>query len=262
MVKQYENIILEIDAQIAKITLNRPSALNALCDQLNNDLLEALEIIQSDLEIRALILTGGTKAFAAGADIKEMMTAGPFEAERTATKAHLINDMLEALPIPVIAAINGPALGGGCELALSCDFRIAGENAMFGLPEVGLGIIPGAGGSPRLTKLIGTSKAKEFVMLGKVVKGSEAQAIGIVTQCVPDDAVMETVEKMAKKIVDKPAAAVKYAKEIINYAGQHDIATSKIYEKKLFSLTFATDDQLEGMQAFHEKRKPNFNHKR
>ena len=180
MQRKFENVILNLDEGIATIVLNRPQAMNALCDALNTDLLEAIRAVYADGTVRALIITGSGKAFAAGADIKEMINANQFDAERTASKAHSINDVLEALPIPVIAAVNGPALGGGCEIALSCDFRVAGESSAFGLPEVGLGIIPGAGGTQRLTKIVGPVKAKEIIMAGKVVKGKEAYEIGLV----------------------------------------------------------------------------------
>lgn len=262
MVKEFENIILTIENSIATIKLNRPQAMNALCNALNDNLIEALNIIKSDISVRALILTGSSKAFAAGADIKEMLNADQFVAERTAEKAHFINDTLEALPIPVIAAVNGPAFGGGCELALCCDFRIVGEKAMFGLPEVGLGIIPGAGGTQRLTKLIGPVKSKEMVMAGKVVKGEEAFEIGLATKCVPDEEVMDEAMSYAEKLCEKPAASLQYAKSAINYAVDNDINTGKRFEKYLFSLCFSTEDQKEGMTAFVEKRDPKYNHKR
>lgn len=262
MIKEFENVILSIEDNIATIKLNRPKAFNALCDALNNDLLDAINIVKNNISIRVLIITGNSKAFAAGADIKEMMDANQFVAGRTAEKAHYINDVLEALPIPVIAAVNGPALGGGCELALSCDFRIAGEKAMFGLPEVGLGIIPGAGGSQRLTKFIGPVKAKEIVMAGKAVKGKEAYDIGLVTKCVADEEVMNEAIDFAKRLCEKPAVSLQYAKSAINYAVDNDINTGKRYEKSLFSLCFETEDQKEGMKAFTEKRTPDFNNKR
>lgn len=262
MLKEFENIILTIEDKIAIIKLNRPQAMNALCNALNDDVISAINIIKQDTSIRVLIITGSSKAFAAGADIKEMIEADTFVAERTAEKAHFINNSLEALPIPVIAAINGPAFGGGCEISLSCDFRIVGERSIFGLPEVGLGIIPGAGGTQRLTKLIGPVKAKEMVMAGKIVKGKEAYEIGLATKCVPDEEVMNEALSYAKKLCEKPAASLQYAKSAINYAVDNDINTGKRYEKSLFSLCFATEDQKEGMKAFVEKRDPNYNHKR
>lgn len=262
MQKKFENVILNLDEGIATIMLNRPQAMNALCDALNTDLLEAIRSVYADGTVRALIITGSGKAFAAGADIKEMMNANQFDAERTARKAHSINDILEALPIPVIAAVNGPALGGGCEIALSCDFRVAGESSAFGLPEVGLGIIPGAGGTQRLTKIVGPVKAKEIIMAGKVVKGKEAYEIGLVTKCVPDEKVLEEAFALAEKISQKPAAALQYAKSAINYAVDNNVHTGSQYEKSLFSLCFETEDQKEGMKAFIEKRKPDFTNRR
>jgi enoyl-CoA hydratase len=262
MQRKFENVILNIEEGIATILLNRPQAMNALCDALNTDLLKAIGCVCEDTAIRVLILTGSGKAFAAGADIKEMMSANQFDAERTARKAHSINDALETLPIPVIAAVNGPALGGGCEIALSCDFRVAGENSAFGLPEVGLGIIPGAGGTQRLTKLIGPVRAKEVVMAGKIIKGKEAYEIGLVTKCVPDEEVLEQAFALAKQIICKPAAALQYAKAAINYAVDNNVQTGSEYEKSLFSLCFETEDQKEGMKAFVEKRKPDFTNNR
>lgn len=262
MIGEFKNVLLKKEDNIATITLNRPTALNALCNDLNDDMIEAINIIRQDLDIRVLIITGSEKAFAAGADIKEMMDSNLFEAERTSEKAHYINDTLESLPIPVIAAVNGPALGGGCELSLACDFRIAGENAMFGLPEVGIGVIPGAGGTQRLTKMIGAVKAKEMVMSGKMVKGREAYEIGLVTKCVADEEVMEAAVKYAKKLCQKPASALQFAKSAINYAVDNDINTGKRFEKALFSSCFSTEDQKEGMKAFTEKRRPEYSNKR
>lgn len=262
MEKEFENVLLKIENQIATIKLNRPQAMNALCDALNDDMLEAINIVYADTTVRVLIITGSSKAFAAGADIKEMLNANQFDAERTAKKAHFINDSLESLPIPVIAAINGPVLGGGCEIALACDFRIAGEKSLFGLPEVGLGIVPGAGGTQRLTRMIGSVKAKEIIMAGKLVKGKEAYEIGLVTKCVPDEEVMSEAFVLAEKLNKKPAAALQYAKAAINYAVDNDLNTGKQYEKSLFSLCFETADQKEGMKAFLEKRDPDFTNKR
>lgn len=262
MYKEFENIILETKGSISTITINRPQVMNALCKGLHKDLIDALDIIRKDHTIRVLILTGGRKSFVAGADIREMMEADSFEAERTASQAHFTNDSIEALPIPVIAAICGPALGGGCEIAMACDFRIAGEKAMFGLPETGLGVIPGAGGTQRLVTLVGPVKAKEMVMAGKVIRGKEAFDTGLVTMCVSDDEVMNEATRLAEKLCEKPAAALQYAKAAINYAVENGISSGKKYEKALFSLCFETEDQKEGMKAFVEKRPPLFNHKR
>jgi enoyl-CoA hydratase len=262
MMREFKNIILKIENNIAIITLNRPAAFNALCNDLNDDLIEAINIIKKDLNIRVMIITGSQKAFAAGADIKEMMNADMFEAERTSEKAHYINDILESLPIPVIAAVNGAAFGGGCELTLACDFRIAGEKAMFGLPEVSIGVIPGAGGTQRLTKIIGPVRAKEMVMFGRVIKGKEAYDMGLVTKCVADENVLQEALNYAQKLSEKPASALQFAKSAINYAVDNDINTGKRYEKALFSACFSTDDQKEGMKAFTEKRNPEYKNKR
>ncbi|MCR4442380.1 MAG: enoyl-CoA hydratase/isomerase family protein [Peptococcaceae bacterium] len=258
----HQQIIYAEDAGIATITLNRPQAYNALCAQMNSELMEVLDRLEEDAKIRVLIIGGANNNFAAGADIVEMMDATPFEAERTAETAHKINDRLESLKIPVIAAINGLALGGGFELALSCDFRIAGENSVFGLPETGLGIIPGAGGTQRLTRLIGPVKAKEIIMLGRRINGQEAYEMGIVNKVVPDGEVMAEARKMAARLMEKPAAALALAKMAIGCCLNHDISSGKLYERSLFSLSFASSDQKEGMKAFVEKRVPRYNHER
>jgi len=258
MEKHFETTILTIEDGICILSLNRPQAMNALCDDINRDIYESVKIILEDKTARVLIITGKGKAFAAGADITEMINADQFGAVIKARDGHFVNDLFEALPIPVIAAINGACLGGGFEIALSCDFRIAGERAMFALPEVGLGIMPGAGGTQRLTKLIGSAKAKEMVMLGKTVRGKEACEIGIVNQCVPDAQVLDEAVNMAKELCKKPAASLRYAKAAVNFAVNNDIKTGNDYEKALFSLCFETEDQKEGMKAFLEKRPPNY----
>ena len=258
----YEYIKLEVKDQIGIITLNRPKVWNALCAGLNYELADALGKIHHDQSVRVLILTGGDKVFAAGADVKGMQNATPFEAERTAYLGHMMNDMLEALPIPVIAAVNGVALGGGCELTLACDFRLVGKNTKFGLPEVGLGILPGAGGTQRLTKLIGATKAKEMVMLGKNIKGEEAYNIGLATAVTEDALVMEAAMEMAEKLKKKPASALRMAKAAINYGEDFGTGTGKNFEKLMFSLLFSTKDHQEGLDAFIEKREPAFDHQR
>jgi len=258
----YEYIKLEIKDQIGIITLNRPKVWNALCVEVNYELADALGKIHHDQSVRVLILTGGDKVFAAGADVKRMQNATPFEAERMTYLGHMINDMLEALPIPVIAAVNGVALGGGCELTLACDFRVVGQSAKFGLPEVGLGILPGAGGTQRLTNLIGATKAKEMVMLGKNIKGEEAYHIGLATTVTEDALVMETAVKMAEKLKQKPASALRMAKAAINYGENFGTGTGKDFEKLMFSLLFSTNDHQEGLDAFVEKREAKFDHQR
>lgn len=262
MEKQFETIILTIEDGICTIFLNRPQAMNALCDDLNRDLYAALKIVQDDRTARVLIITGKGKAFAAGADITEMLEANQFGAERKARDGHIINDFIESLPIPVIAAVNGAAMGGGLEIALACDFIVADEKALFAFPEVGLGIVPGAGGSQRLTKLIGAANAKKLILLGQMVKGPEALEMGLVTSiAAPGEALKEGLN-IAKKLCEKPAAALWYGKLAVNFAVDHDRHTGNEYEKTLFSLCFETQDQKEGMSSFLEKRAANYTHTR
>jgi enoyl-CoA hydratase len=257
---EYKHILFNEAGGIALITLNRPKALNALCRDLNLELLDVLAGIKKSAGVRVLILTGGPRAFAAGADITEMMNAAPGDAEKTSLLGHRVHDTLEALPVPVIAAINGPALGGGCELALACDFRVAAEDAVFGLPEVSLGIIPGAGGTQRLPLLVGPSVAREMVLLGRKVKGAEAERIGLVNKTVPPEAVMDTAREMAVKLCAMPGAALGLAKQALAEGINGTVDQGKRHEVRLFSLAFSTADQKEGMSAFVEKRAPSYRH--
>lgn len=258
----YEHVIYDVKDGIATITLNRPKAMNALCSPLNVDLLAALNEAEKDESVRVVILTGGEKVFAAGADIKEMQNATPLEAEKVAALAHSINNKMESFPVPIIAAINGMALGGGMELTLACDFRIAGEGALFGLPEVGLGILPGAGGTQRLVKLIGLGRAKEVVMLGKKIKAPQALEYGLVSAVVADDKVLEEAVAMAGKLMRNPASALFYAKSALTFGDQYGPCAGKVFEKAVFAATFATADQKEGMTAMLEKRKPEYKNER
>ena len=263
MVKEFENIIFSIDEDgIAIIKFNRPKSLNALCTPLNYDIMDALTYLERDTTVRVLIITGGEKVFAAGADITEMQTANSLHAYAVSMTAHSVNDRLEALMIPVIAAINGPALGGGFELSLACDFRIAGDDCLLGLPEVSLGIIPGGGGTQRLATLIGPSKAKEIAMFGKKLKGEEALALGVINRLVPAADVMEETMKFARKLALNPAAGLALCKMAINFGAENGETLGKVYERALFAVAFDTEDQTEGLTAFVEKRKPNYNHKR
>jgi enoyl-CoA hydratase/carnithine racemase len=258
----YENILFESEGGIAKITLNRPKAYNALCRAINLELEDALAKIKADPAVRVLILSGGMKCFAAGADIVEMMNAGPLEADKTAELAHSINNTLESLPIPVIASVCGMALGGGLELTLSCDFRVVAEDAKLGLPEVGLGILPGAGGSQRLSRYIGPARAKEVVMLGRNITGKEALEYGLATKAVPADQVEAETAKLAQRLMKKPAAGLMLAKSAINFGDTYGPGAGKLMEKALFAVAFSTADQKEGMKAFTEKREPEYKHVR
>jgi len=258
---EYKNIIWEIRDEIGLIRLNRPRQYNALCQQLNLELLDVLSKIRAEGAIRVLIITGNEKAFAAGADITEMMDASPLEAKHIAGIAHEINDTLEKLEIPVIAAVGGLALGGGCELALSCDFRIAGENCVFGLPEVGLGIIPGAGGTQRLTDLIGPGRAAEVVMLGRQIKGAEAERIGLVNEVVPVEQLEARAFEIARTLCARPRVALSAAKASIQMCVKNGCGVGRQYELQHFAQLFATYDQKEGMHAFAERRQPSYQHR-
>jgi enoyl-CoA hydratase len=245
-------INVSVSNGVATVALNRPAAMNALCRELNLELLEAIRAVSTE---RVLILTGGPKVFAAGADVAAMRDATPLEAYQTSEIGHLVHDTLESLPIPTIAAVNGFALGGGCELAMACDFRIAGESASFALPEVGLGVIPGAGGAKRLIQLVGLSLAREMILLGRRLSGPEAFQAGLCNKCVADSDVIGEASDMAQKLCKRPAVALGLAKRAINASDD-----SPEIEKLLFSLAFASPDQKEGMSALLEKRKPVFKH--
>ena len=261
-IMDYQNIIYSFNDGIATITLNRPKAWNALCAELNDEMIDVLNKIKYDQEVRVLIITGGPKVFAAGADIKQMSKASAMQGQRTAEQGHLINDMLEELPFPVIAAVNGPALGGGCEMTLACDFRVVGEHSSFAFPEVSIGIMPGAGGTQRMARLIGAAKTKEMVLLGKKIKGTEAGELGLATVVVPDEQVQEEALKMAEKLKGMPAYACAMAKRAINLGETYGIGTGKLFEKELFGLCFAHPDQEEGMDAFMNKRDPHYSNDR
>lgn len=254
----YKTITLQVEDGIATICLNRPQAHNALCSALNTELEDALHSLIRIPTVRTLIMTGGEKVFAAGADIKEMLAATPLEARETSRIGHRINTMLEELPFPVIAAICGLALGGGCELALACDFRVMGEHAKLGLPEVNLGILPGAGGTQRLTRLLGAAKAKEMVLLGRQISAAEALSLGLATAVVPDDQVHAKAADIAAELAKKPASAVMLAKQAINSGEDYGLAAGKVFESILFGMAFSSQDQLEGMSAFLEHRPPNY----
>jgi enoyl-CoA hydratase len=252
----YDNIIFSVKDGVATLQLNRPNAYNALNSAINKDILSALKETEDDESIRVLILTGNEKAFAAGADIGEMAAAGPNKAREVCAAAIEINDRLESMAIPVIAAVGGLAWGGGCELALACDFRIGGQKTSFKLPEVSLGIIPGANGTQRLLPLVGPAKTKELVMLCQAVKGEEAYRLGLLTRLVDDSEVLTEAVKLADELKSMPGRALAAAKWSINAGSNESIAEGKQIECAEFCLLFDTHDQKEGMAAFAEKRKP------
>ncbi len=253
----YENIEIETNGHVGVITLNRPQALNALCDALVAELGQALDAFEADENVGCIVLTGSEKAFAAGADIKEM-------AEKSYMDAYLADfitvgwERVTKCRKPVIAAVAGYALGGGCELAMMCDFIIAADNAKFGQPEITIGTIPGAGGTQRLTRFVGKSKAMEMVLTGRMMDAQEAERAGLVSRVVPLDSLMDEAMKAADTISGLSRPVVMMAKESVDRAYETTLAEGVRFERRLFHSTFATADQKEGMAAFVEKRQPNF----
>ncbi len=250
-----EFVTYEVEGLTGIITINRPNALNALNSQVLKELDEILTHIDTSL-VRALILTGaGEKSFVAGADIGEMKTFTKKEAETFGKKGNDLFHRLETFSLPIIAAVNGFALGGGCELCLSCDIRICSENAVFGQPEAGLGITPGFGGTQRLARIIGPGMAKQMIYTARNIKAEEAYRIGLVNAIYPQKELLSEAKKMAKGIADNAPIAVRNCKKAINDGLQVDMDQAVIIEEKLFGDCFETLDQKEGMGAFLEKRK-------
>ena len=250
-----EFITYEVEGQIGIITINRPKALNALNSAVLDELDKTLDAVDQEA-IRCLILTGaGEKSFVAGADIGEMSTLTKAEGEAFGKKGNDVFRKLETFPIPVIAAVNGFALGGGCEISMSCDIRICSENAVFGQPEVGLGITPGFGGTQRLARIVGTGKAKEMIYGARNIKAEEAYRIGLVNNVYPAEELMPAAKKLACTIARNAPIAVRNCKRAINEGIQVDMDQAIVIEEKLFGSCFETCDQKEGMNAFLEKRK-------
>jgi enoyl-CoA hydratase len=254
-----ENILITADGAIATITFNRPKALNALNAALLAELSYAVDAIKNDPKVRVLVLTGaGEKAFVAGADIKELDGLTPLQAKAVAMKGQGTVDKIAALPIPVIAAVNGYALGGGAEMALACDFIYAADTASFGLPETSLGLIPGFGGTQRLARLIGPQQAKELIFTGKIITATQAQSLGWVNHVFPADELMPQVMTTAQALAGKGRVSLRAAKEAIDAGLETDLATGLKIEQNAFALCMASDDAREGTRAFIEKRKANF----
>ena len=253
----YKNITAEKDGAVGVITLNRPDALNALSEPLMIELTAALDDFEADGDIGCIVLTGSEKAFAAGADIKDMQP-------KTYMDAYLEDfitqnwERVTRCRKPVIAAVAGFALGGGCELAMMCDFIIAADSAKFGQPEITLGVLPGAGGSQRLTRLVGKSKAMEMCLTGRMMDADEGERAGLVSRIVPADELLEETMKTAAKIAAMSRPAAMMVKESINRAYETTLAEGVRFERRLFHSVFATEDQKEGMDAFTEKRKPDW----
>lgn len=256
---RYNHILFETADNIATITINRPKSLNALNTEVLDELRHAVAAVSSDENIRVLILTGsGEKAFVAGADIGELAEFNPLSARQFVANGHQTMATLQNLSIPVIAAVNGFALGGGLELALSCDFIYASENAKFGLPEITLGLIPGFGGTQRLARIIGKNRAKEMIFTGKMISAEEAAQIGFVNLVTPAAELMTTARKTARAMASKGKVSLNMAKQAVNQGLDVDLATGCKMEADAFCLCIASEDAREGTSAFLEKRKPAF----
>lgn len=250
----YENIIFEKEENIAVITFNRPEAMNALNNQTRAEFGQAIKDVAGDDEIKVLILTGSGKSFVAGSDIKEFNKTTPFVAHNIMR----LGEMVEKLEKPVIAAVNGFCLGGGCEIAMGCDIIIASEKAKFGQTEINIGIIPGGGGTQRLQRIVGPYRAKEMIFTGEIIRAEEADRIGLVNRVVPMDELMPAAKELAGKIAAKSAAALKLAKTAINRGMQTNLESGLKYEYELYSISLSLEDKEEGVNAFLEKRAPKF----
>ena len=252
----YQNIIVSKEGSIGIVQLNRPTALNALNFELMAELVKALEELDGDQAVRVIILTGSDRAFAAGADLKEMSQAGPVDL--ILGRRFELWDRIRKIAKPIIAAVSRYCLGGGNELAMSCDLIIASENATFGQPEVNVGIMPGAGGTQRLIRAVGKYKAMEMILTGKPITAQEAYRVGLVNRVVPTESLMDEAKKIANEIASKPPISIRAAKEAILKAQDTALEVGLDFERKSFYMLFATEDGKEGMKAFLEKRKPNF----
>ena len=253
---EYEHILVERDGRVVLIRLNRPKQLNAINTVLMGELVAALKAADTDPAVGAMVVTGDERAFAAGADITEM--AGASAVEMLLRNQFERWDHIRKVSKPIIAAVSGYALGGGCELAMTCDLIVASESARFGQPEVNLGVMPGAGGTQRLTRAVGKARAMELVLTGRPITAREAEAHGLVNRVVPVEVYLDEAMKLAHEIASKPAIAVRLAKESVLKAFDTTIETGLEFERRSFYMLFATEDQREGMAAFVEKRPPNW----
>ena len=255
----YENILFEAADGVGVLTFNRPKALNALTTNTLEELKEVVESIAFAREIRVLVLTGaGDKAFVAGADITGFQTLNPLQARHFAELGQEVFFKLEHLPQPVIACVNGFALGGGCEIAMACDFIYASEKARFGQPEVNLGLIPGFGGTQLLSRIVGRAKAKELCMTGEAIDAQQARELGLVAKVFPTEQLLDETLKAAKLLAGKAPGVLRSIKQVINRGLDVDLKTGCAIEAEAFGLCFASQDAQEGVSAFLEKRKPNF----
>ncbi len=250
----YEYILVHREEPIAVVQLNRPKQLNALNSRVMTEITDALMELDRDAAIRCIVVTGDERAFAAGADIKDM--AGATAVEMLERNWIAYWDRLKKVTKPVIAAVSGYAFGGGCELAMACDLIVASESAQFAQPEINLGVIPGAGGTQRLTRAIGKSKAMEMVLTGRPMTAREAEARGLVARVYPTEVYLAEAKNLAREIASKAPLAARFAKEAVNKAYEASLADGMDYERKLFYFLFATEDGREGLTAFVEKRKP------
>ena len=259
---EFNNLLLDQKEMVAVITINRPKALNALNFETLMEMRACLAELRQDAAVRVVIITGaGEKAFVAGADISYMQNLDPTAGKAFGKLGHEVMNTIENFPKPVIAAVNGFALGGGCELAMSCDIRMAAQNAKFGQPEVNLGIIPGFGGTQRLPRLVGKGLANELIFSGNIIDAEEACRIGLVNRVYPADQLLAECRALATKIATRGPGAVRLCKEAINNGLEMDLARACTYEADLFAQCFSSLDQKEGMSAFLEKRAPNFQDK-
>ena len=253
----FENLLLERDGAVAIVTLNRPKVLNALNNQTLAELSACMATLKADESVRAIILTGsGEKSFVAGADINELATQSPVEGQAHARRGQLIFDAIEQLGKPVIAAINGFALGGGCELAMACTIRLAADTARFGQPEINLGLIPGYAGSQRLPRLVGKGIAMEILLTGDMVSAPRAYEIGLVNRVVPAAELMTEAKKLAQALAAKAPIAVRFIIEAVNQGLESPFAAGEYLETALFGTIASSEDMREGTKAFLEKRKP------
>ncbi|RKX69991.1 crotonase [candidate division WOR-3 bacterium] len=254
----YNYLQIEKEGRVAVLTINRPDVLNAMDWKLVGELEAAVDELSQDKEIQVIIITGTGKAFVAGADIKAMAEMDSIEAREFARTGQRLTAKLENMEKVTIAAINGYAFGGGCELAMACDLRIASDKMKIGQPELKLGIIPGWAGTQRLSRLIGVAKAKELIFTGEPIDAEEALRIGLVNRVVPHDSLLEEAKKLARKILEVGPIALKLAKTVINRGIDANFTTASSYEAEAFGVAFATEEAREGMRAFIEKRKPNW----
>lgn len=254
----YNTILFSTEGAVASLTFNRPEKLNALNLEMFREIADVLGKVKNNSEIRVLLLTGQGRAFIAGADVEVFPELDPLAARRFAQESQEVLFVMEALPIPVIAAVNGFALGGGCEVAMACDFIYASEAAKFGQPEINLGIIPGLGGTQRLARLVGKGSAKELCLTGRIIEAQEARAMGLVAQVFPGGALLAECQKVATALAAKSRVALRAVKQVIDRGFDLDLKNGCLLENDAFALCFASPDAKEGTTAFLEKRKPRF----